>query len=176
MLQRVAAGEETAFRELFHFHWDNLLGVALLFVKNSTYAEELVQDIFLRIWQNRDKLPAVQDFRSYLFITARNYIYTALRKKSVETAFTEELLWYFTDPVAGPEQRYLDKETAELLRQAVQQLPTQQRAVYEMAREQGLSHEEIAERLQLSKNTVRNHMARAMESIRKRLEWLMILL
>jgi RNA polymerase sigma-70 factor (ECF subfamily) len=170
ILQQVAAGDDQAFRQLFHHHWDNIYGVAFMFVKHAEQAEELVQDIFLKIWNKKENLAAVVDFKNYLFIIARNHIFSELRKKSKEQAFTEQLIHYFTDNSGNPEQQLLDKESQELLRQAIVQLPEQQRTVYQLVREQGLTHEETAARLQISKNTVRNHMARALEGIRKSLE------
>jgi RNA polymerase sigma-70 factor (family 1) len=166
LLERVAAGDETAFRKVFHQYWDNIYGVALMLTKSEAMAEDMVQEIFVKIWQKKDRLPGVVNFTNYLFIIARNHIISELRRLSTHAPFQEELIRYFRDSALSPEQELLKKESEELIQQAIERLPGQQQAVYLLGRDQGLSHEQIAERLGISKNTVRNHMARALQSIR----------
>lgn len=130
----------------------------------------MVQDVFLKIWLKRAELPAIESFRDYLFIVARNHILSELRKRSRDQAFTDALVDYFHDQEGNPEQQLLRKETGRLIGASIESLPDQQRTVYRMSREQGLSQDEIAAALGISKNTVRNHMAQALRNIRAFLE------
>lgn len=169
-LRQIAGGDERAFRKLFDEHWQNIYGVAYMLTKSAPVAEDMVQEIFLKIWMKREQLPEVENFRNYLFIIARNYIFNQLKKKSTDILFTDQLLDYFHDNNETPEKRLLQKEAQHLIQKAIGRLPQQQKLVYQLSREEGLSRNEIAERLGISPNTVRNHLAKALEIIRQSLQ------
>ena len=170
LLTAVAEGDESAFRRLFEQHWDNIYGVAVTFTKSPQIAEEMVQDVFLKIWLHREDLPLVKKFNDYLFIIARNHILSTLRKKIHEQPFTEHLLNFFQETGNTPEDQLLYRETEYLVQKAVEQLPPQQQLIYNLSRNQGLNQEEIAARLAISKHTVKSHMNKALQSIRNYLQ------
>ena len=159
LISQVAAGDETAFRRLFHLYWDNIYSVAFTFLKSQVVAEEIVQDVFLKIWLKRAQLPAVENFDNYLFVIARNHIYNELRKKTGNRMVEEE-------NSSSPEQQLLLKETGQLIDEAVRQLPRQQRTVFELSRNGGLDHASIASHMGVSRLTVKSHMTKALHSIR----------
>jgi RNA polymerase sigma-70 factor (ECF subfamily) len=166
LLSAIAQGDEIAFRQLFDQHWDNIYGVAFAFTKSPVIAEEMAQDVFVKIWLRREELPQVRRFTDYLFIIARNHILSTLRKKIIETSFSDHLLNYFQETGSTPEDQLMLRETEHLLHKAIEQLPPQQHLVYCLSREQGLNQEEIAARLDISKNTVKSHMSKALQFIR----------
>lgn len=166
LLSDVAKGDEAAFRALFEQYWDNIYGVAFAFTKSPLVAEEITQDVFLKIWLKREQLPLLKKFSDYLFIIARNHIISLLRKKTSEQPFTEHLLNYFQEIGNNPEDQFLFRETESLVHKAIEQLPPQQHLVYCMSREQGLNQEEIASRLNISVHTVKSHMNKALQFIR----------
>jgi DNA-directed RNA polymerase specialized sigma24 family protein len=150
LLLKVANGDEISFRQLFEHYWDNIYGVALAYTKSTVIAEEMVQDVFLKIWLNREKLAMVEKFDGYLFTVARNHIFNELRKKVKEEPFIDSLLNYFQETSGSPEK----------------QLPPQQRIIYCLCRQDGLSQDEIATKLQISRHTVKSHMNKALKFIR----------
>jgi len=166
LLSAIAKGDETAFRQLFDHYWDNIYGVAFAFTKSSVIAEEMTQDVFVKIWLKREELPQVKKFGDYLFIIARNHIFSALRKKILEQPFADHLLNYLQETSNTPESQLLLRETEQLLLKAIEQLPPQQHLIYCLSREQGLNQEEIAAKLDISKNTVKSHMNKALHFIR----------
>lgn len=166
LLSQVAEGDEKAFRILFDRYWDNIYGVAFAFTKSSQVAEEMVQDIFLKIWTKKHLLNSIQKFDAYLFRVAKNHIYNELRRKIKEEPFTEYIINYFREIGDSPEQQMIFKESQRLVTLAVEKLPPQQQLIYRLGREQGMSQEEIADKLQISKNTVKSHMNKALQSIR----------
>lgn len=170
LLLKVAEGNENAFRQLFDHYSDNIYSVALVLAKSSVMAEEIVQDVFLKIWMKREQLPSIEKFDGYLFMTARNHIYNELRRKTLEQPFAEHLEQHFQESSALPEEQLLLKETKHLIQKAVAQLPTQQRSVYELSRNDGLDHAQIAEKLGISKLTVKSHMTKALQFIRQYLK------
>lgn len=170
LLVQVANGNENAFRRIFDYYWNHIYSVAFAFIKSPVLAEEIVQDVFLKVWQKRDQLPSVDNFPAYLFIMARNHIYNSLRKKSTEQPFVDYMTQLFQESSALPDQELLLKETNRLINQALQQLPVQQRAVYELKRHEGLDQATIAEKLNISRLTVKSHMNKALHFIRHYLQ------
>ena len=170
VLQQIANGDECAFRLLFNEHWQNIYGVAYMLTKSAPIAEDMVQEIFMKLWIKREQLPGVENFRNYLFIVARNHIFNELKKRSTDILFTNHLLGYFHDIKETPEKKLLLKETEQIIDQVIERLPQQQKMIYRLSREEGLSRNEMAERLGIAPNTVRNHLAKALEMIRHELQ------
>ena len=170
LLSAVAQGDETAFRTLVEQNWDNIYGVSFAFTKSPVIAEEMVQDVFVKIWLKRADLPVVKNFSDFLFIIARNHILTTLRKKINEQPFSDHLLNYFQETGNNPENQLIFRETELLVQKAIEQLPPQQQLIYRLSREQGLNQEEIATRLAISKNTIKSHMGKALQFIRHYLQ------
>jgi RNA polymerase sigma-70 factor (family 1) len=167
LLCRIAAGDEAAFGELFHAYHQRLGAYICRLTESLPAAQEIVQDVFLKIWMKRAMLPEIQCFDAYLFKAARNHVYNYLRKIARER--TQQAMLEASvatgEPVeelqAGEQEEYLN-----LLEAAITQLPRQQQKVYLLHRREGLSHAEIALRLQLSVETVKKHMSLALRSIR----------
>jgi RNA polymerase sigma-70 factor (family 1) len=174
LLQQVSEGDEQAFGALFHHHWDHIYTVAVSITRSAALSEDLVQDIFLKIWLNRTQLTSIEHFDNYLFIIARNAIYTSLRQNGVRESFLKGLRDSSENTSATtadrtPEEELLAKESKELIHEAFLRLSPQQQAVYRLSREGGLKYEEIAEQLGIAKSTVRNHMVKALQTIREHL-------
>lgn len=167
LLLSIAKGDEKAFRQLFNHYWKHIYSVAFAFTKSIVLSEEIVQDVFLKVWLKRELLTPVKNFKGYLFTVARNHIYNELRKKSCEQSFGEHLQEFFIEFSSLPEQQLFLKETQSLIDEAVAQLPTQQRTVYELSRKDGLDHSQIADKLGISKLTVKSHMNKALRVIRQ---------
>lgn len=170
ILKQIAEGDESAFRLLFDEHWQNIYGVAYMLTKSVPMAEDMVQEIFMKLWIKREQLPGVENFRDYLFIVARNHIFNELKKKSTDILFTNHLFEYFHDTKETPEKKLLQKETEQIIDQIVERLPQQQKIIYRLSHEEGLSRNEMADRLGIAPNTVRNHLAKALEMIRHKLQ------
>jgi RNA polymerase sigma-70 factor (ECF subfamily) len=166
LLPKVAEGDEHAFSLLFKLFWKNVYAVALDFTKSEVLAEEITQDVFLKIWQNRDSLLSIRKFDDYLFIISRNHIYNVLRKKSAEKPFVEHLEEYFQETSYLSDQTICFKETRDLIDAAVELLPPQQRMVFLLSRNEGYNHNQIAEKLGISIGTIKSHINRALHSIR----------
>lgn len=167
-LIRLLAGDDaSAFRQLFERYSDNIYGVAMAYTKSPDTAEEIVQDVFVKIWMNRSKLLLVERFDDYLFIVARNYILNHLRNNKKNKQFTTLLSEHFGGYTITPEDEFLVKESQKLIEQAVAALPPQQQIVYQLRRKQELSLDEIAGRLNISRNTARNHLNQALKQIKE---------
>lgn len=167
LLQLVATGDLKAFRTLFDHYWDHICTVAFAFTKSIVLSEEIAQDVFMKIWQKRDRLTSVSKFDAYLFTTTKNHIYNQFRKKSLEQSFVEHLEQYSVDYSALPEQKLVLQDTQKIIERLVAELPQQQRTVYELNHNEGLDYSEIADRLGISRLTVKSHMVKALRFLRQ---------
>lgn len=167
VLARTAQGNAQAFTTLYQHYHPKVYHTALKMLKSPELAEGTVQEVFLKLWQGRKKLAEVRDFQDYLFIITRNHIYNRFRRMALEQKVRETYSQNRPTSTTGTEDAVADREYAALLQEALAQLPPQQKQVYHLAREEGLSHQEIADRLNLSRLTVKKHMAIALKRIRE---------
>lgn len=166
LLASMAAGDAEAFEQLFDAYWDGIYRVAFTLTKSRELSRDLVQEVFLKIWLQRETLPLKDNFTGFLFITARNHILDEMRRQLQRQSFTGHLEAWFAESPLQADQRLLYRESQALLQQALGQLSDQQRQVYLLTRESGWTQDEIAQHLQVSKNTVKTHMSRALAAIR----------
>ena len=167
----VAQADEAAFSEIFRRYDKRIYPFVLKMIKTNAVAEELTQEIFIKLWFNRQKLNVVNNPSSYLFTIAANHTLDHIRKKLNERKMLNSLSDILTNNSSNnAEESMLFRDCEALVQQAVLGLPAQQKKVYTLSRQQGLSNEEIARQLNLSPNTVRNHLSEALRSIRAFLE------
>jgi RNA polymerase sigma-70 factor (family 1) len=166
LLVMLANDSQYAFQVLFNKYKNHIYKVAGLYLKSPSLAEEVLQDVFLKVWINRKAMMHLNSFESWLYTVSKNLILNYNKRLVAEWKAREN----YCVPDAGVEDNADHKIRAsqyqQLLQKALSQLPEQQQAVYKLAREQHLSYKEIAEQLSISTLTVKTHMARALGSIR----------
>ena len=172
LIKEIAKGNERAFEELF-VHYHNQIGEYVQLVTQcNEMTEEIVQDVFLKIWTNRTSLETIQDFTVYFFILTRNHTLNALRKKAndqkkqaqyiVEEAENENLSPGFADSI------YQEADFHVLLEKAIIQLPPQQQRVF-LLRMQGFKHAEIGVQMNLATDSVKKYHKWALRVLKKHL-------
>lgn len=166
LLEKIADGDEAAFQQLFNHYSDRIYGVAFTYTKCPLLSEEVVQEVFLKVWVKRSTLPAVINIADYIFILARNKVINMLRRSKMEKAYLKQLSSNSDENILTPEHQYHYKESQQIIENAVLMLPPRQRLIYQLNQVQGLGLSEVADHLGLSRNTTRNHLSRAMQSIR----------
>ncbi|HEX2535500.1 MAG TPA: sigma-70 family RNA polymerase sigma factor [Chitinophagaceae bacterium] len=161
----MAAADEAAFARLFDHHRNRVYSIAYKISGSSQLAEEVVQDVFLKIWLKRTELAGIRNFNAYLCTMVQHAVYKALKQMaaSLKRTAPESAEAFALTP--GPETQLVDKEYQLLLHEAVEQLPAQQRQVYRLIREKGLRRSEVAELLNLQPDTVKFHLAKAMKNV-----------
>lgn len=135
---------------------------------SADMAEDIVQEVFLKLWQNRQELGAIQQFSAYLFRMAQNQAINAFKRMARETLILAELQ-QSVHPQPDAADTLAARQLEETLKKLISQLPPQQQLIYLLSREQGLKHEEIAERLRIAPGTVKNHMIQALRTLRQQL-------
>ncbi|HUN04699.1 MAG TPA: RNA polymerase sigma-70 factor [Niabella sp.] len=164
--KEVAGGSEKALAVLYNLYGKKVYAVALKFLKSPVEAEEIIQEVFLALWKSKENLKHVENPEGYIFTIVHNTIYAHLKKISQNRILLDAVIQRFTEYRNTTEDIVVGNETNRLINEASMKLPAQQRMVYELSKLQNLSYDEIAEKMGLSKNTVRNHLAEAMKSIR----------
>lgn len=162
----VTQGDEKAFSLLFYHYKDKLYSYALRLTEEEELAEEMVQDAFLKIWLNRADLKKIDSFDAYLYTVIRNKSYNAIKRRVHEAVILKELSLNMTELQNSTEETVIVNNYQKLLQQVINQLPPQQKLIYDLSRIHGLKHDEIAEQLQISKNTVKVHLVKALHTIR----------
>jgi RNA polymerase sigma-70 factor (ECF subfamily) len=168
-LGQLANHDENAFAHLFHAYRNKLYSFILHLSGSSALAEDILQEVFLKIWRDRTRLTGIDNFNAYLFRMAQNQAINVLRRQSREAQILAEIKRISAEGVHG-DDILSAKEVQTLLHKALNNLPPQQRRVYELGRDQGLKYESIAAEMNISVSTVRNHMVQALKSIREYLQ------
>ncbi|HVI45126.1 MAG TPA: RNA polymerase sigma-70 factor [Chitinophaga sp.] len=169
LLLLIAEGDQHAFRQLFEIYWKQVFGACLQLTKSPELAKDLSQDIFLKIWNTRNRLTDVRSFKSYLFTIARNTVRDQLRTTVFRESNREFLEHYFSGKAISPQQVLEQKQLSDRLMRAINSLPPKLHQVFMLSHLEGLSHKEIAERLEISPLSSKTYMVRALLILRREL-------
>lgn len=169
ILRQLSYGNESAFERVFDEFSPGIYNLALKFLDSKESAEEVVQDVFMDIWLRKDSIGEVLNFKAYLRGMARKKVYDTYRQRSTFAEVVKELSLH-TQSENVIERMMQEREYEILLQKALTKLPDHQREIFRLAREEGLSHEEIAQKMNLSRLSVKAHMKRALRCLRTLLE------
>jgi RNA polymerase sigma-70 factor (ECF subfamily) len=165
VIELIGQSDENAFAQLFDHYRNKIYSVALKLTHSTTVAEEIVEDVFLKIWLRRAALNEIENFSAYLYTIARNETYRIL--KQIAKNYKIVLLTENDTLVDNNTEEYLiGREFTSLLQKAIDRLPHQQKQVYQLMKEGDLKRGEVAELLQIKPETVKFHLAQAMKNIR----------
>jgi RNA polymerase sigma-70 factor (ECF subfamily) len=158
--------DQQAFKELYLLYFDRLYKFAFSILHSSEFAEEAVNDVFLNIWQKRSRLKTIDNLTNYLYISTKNTAFNYLSKfrKERNTTLDEVLVRFEVDELT-PETAFFTSEVRTEIEQAINQLPPKTKLVFQMAKVEGLKYKEIAEVLNISVNTIDNHIATAIKKL-----------
>jgi RNA polymerase sigma-70 factor (family 1) len=166
MLQRIAAGDQLAFKQVYQELSSSVFGAAMSYLKDESTAREIVQLSFIRLWENREKLKEVQNLKSYLFKIAHNLVFDYFRQLMREKRLKARQHRLFETSPDEASRRLEQNQMDILFQSAVKKLSPQQQKVYKLKKE-GFGCDEIAEKMQLSQNTVRKHLQLANGYVRE---------
>jgi RNA polymerase sigma-70 factor (ECF subfamily) len=166
LVEKIIFGDQAAFKEVFYRYKDKLFSYCFRFTKSEAIAEEIVQDVLLKIWTERKRIDPDLSFNSYLYTITRNHALNFLKKAAHDASLKAQLFHYFDQYHCQPEDQLIYNDLAGIAEQAVALLPPRRRLIYEMSREQAMNYEEIASHLGISKYTVKNQLVKALRSIK----------
>ena len=168
--ERIAAGDQGAMEALFRLHYKPLCAFAFQYIKDGEKAEDLVQELFIRLWEDRAKLAVHTSAKSYLYAAVRNRSLNALQASRKLVALDQVEAGLSQEEATDEE---LHTERAARVRAAIAALPEERRKVFTLSRYEGLKYQEIADRLGISVKTVENQMGKALKTLRAELADLM---
>ncbi|PRY16365.1 RNA polymerase sigma-70 factor (ECF subfamily) [Pontibacter ummariensis] len=164
------ADDMSAFENLYQAFEPKLFTFALRLVRQREEAEEIVQEVFLKVWDHRHQLNPEQNFDGYLFRIAKNIVYNKARHKAYEFAFAQYMTAAGVNAGCFTEEKVAYEDLARLLEEASDALPPVRRQVFVMSRVEGKSNSEIAQLLNTSNSNIENHLNKALKAIKEKLK------
>ncbi|SIP97868.1 RNA polymerase sigma-70 factor, ECF subfamily [Mucilaginibacter lappiensis] len=167
MLQQLQQGSEQAFTVLYDKFSKPLYRTILRLVKDEDIAQELLQDLFMKIWEKKEKINLEGSFKSFLYKVAENIVYSYFRKVAKDARLIDKLISDYVDFDTNAEELIIAKETNAMLQRAIECLPTQRQQVYILCKLQGKTHEEVSNLLGISTSTINNQIVKANKSVKE---------
>lgn len=158
-------GNHKAFEGFFIAYFKRVKLFICGIIKSEADAEELAQDVFVKLWTNREAINIEKPLGAYLYTIAKNSALNFLKHKLIEQSYIENFL--FSNEVATPEDELFAREISLLIEMTVNEMPVQRRKIYMLSREKGVSNGDIAKQLGVSKKTVENQLSLALQELRK---------
>lgn len=155
--------DQTAFNELFKKYFNALVSFSSSILKDQFLAEEVVEDVFIKLWHNRRTLVAIKNFSHYIYTATKYSSINAIKNKSA--IFIEDIEDVFTLTYRSPENALISNENIIEINNAINSLPPKCRLIFRLIKEEGLKYAEVAQLLQISVKTVESQMTIAMKRL-----------
>jgi RNA polymerase sigma-70 factor (ECF subfamily) len=166
LVTRIRQDDKYAFKSLYQRYSKKIYFFSLKYLGNNIEAEELVQSVFINVWEKRNYLDPTNSVKSYIYKAAANYIYNYLKKKSIHARFVDSQINKDEVLTNLTYEQVLFNDLEKSINSIVGILPPQQQKIFQLNRNEGLTNDEIASKLDLSVRTVENQMYRALKTIR----------
>lgn len=176
LLKRLQLGDEKAFTEIYGLYKDRISYRLLRLLKSEALAEEILQDLFLKIWQNRGTIDPSRSFKSYLYRIAENMVYDLFRRAAKERELLDQILSANTELYTHIEENLFQKENEYILHEALALLPARRKEVFIACKLEGKSYKQVAEELGISATTVNDHIQKASVFLKARIPSMMSVL
>lgn len=161
----ISRGDSKAFRNFYDVYSNKVYQFSKYFVKAEEICEEIVSDVFINVWNTREKLPEITNIEAYLYIITRNKAYNYIDKQERTPEFTSEIPGEIHVENGNPEDILLTKELEKEINASIQDLPERCRVIFLMSRQENLKYHEIAEILSLSEKTVHAQIVTALKKL-----------
>ncbi len=171
----VKSGDSFAFSEIYNRYWEVLFRHAYRLIKDKDLAKDIVQEVFVSLWDKIEELDLQFSVNAYLYKSVRNKILNLIEKDKVRNNYLESLAVFINSSEAITDYRLRERLLAEKIEMEIAGLPSKMRQIFEMSRKQNLSHKQIAEELSLSDKTVKKQMSNAIKILRLKLGGFIVL-
>ncbi|WP_183561461.1 RNA polymerase sigma factor [Mucilaginibacter sp. SP1R1] len=170
-IQQLIAGNESAFDTIYEAYGGKVYRLAFRFLKDKEQSEEVVQECFINLWMSRQKLNSEGDMWLYLYVIAKRLSLNMLRQICQSRELSNKLVNHITTAHNNTEEDLLAHDLEQFAEKIINKLPKQQQLIFRLSRVEHLSHKEIADQLQISPNTVKNHMVEALKTLKAHLQY-----
>ena len=167
---RLKDGDTRAFEQIYQLYSSRLLGFLIKLVKSDLCAAELLQDTFIKLWDNRMNIDPNQSFRSYLFRIAENSVYDFFRKAARDKKLQAAIIKSACEKYQHVEENLVTKENEQILQEAINLLPPKRRLVFQLIKIEERSYDEVSTLLNISESTINDHIVKATKTIREDLK------
>lgn len=158
--------QESLFSELFAEHEHRLYTLVLRLTKSDLYAKDIIQEVFLKLWECRDSIHTINNMEAWLYRLTENKALDFLRKAATDNRLKETIWSKMQLIINEAEVNISVKEYNQIIQKAIDQLPPQRKLIYQLYKEEGLNYQQIADELHISRHTVKNHLFTAVQSVR----------
>lgn len=169
LINRFIDGDKTAINDLYAEYSPRLYRFAMAYLKSESEVLDIVQEVFVNVWINRNKLKKNSNFDAYLFTVAKNTIVSVFRKKLSEKDYFEYLKNKSITNSIDTESQFNYNQLSDKLNDLIEQLPPQRKKIYQLSKERGLANKTIATELGISVKTVEDHLSKASKFVKKNL-------
>ncbi len=170
LVTRLNDSDEEAFGQLYRLYSGRLFGYLVKLIKSEVFAQELLQDTFVKLWNSRQNINPEKSFRSYLFRIAENNVYDFFRKAAREKKLREAIIKSACEHYEHVEENLLTKENEQILQDAINLLPPKRRQIFQMIKIEERSYDEVSTLLNISVSTINDHIVKATKAIREALK------
>lgn len=170
MFYRIAEGDQNAFHQLYKLYFQRVFNFIKYYIRADENCEELVSDVFISVWINREKLKDVEYYDAFIFTIAKNKALNYLDKVSRIPEFVNSYPLEFSAEESNPEKIILTDELKNIIQKSIDELPEKCKHVFLLSREKGLRYQDIAQVLSISEKTVNAQMVTAIKKIHKALK------
>lgn len=180
VLEQLKAGDHDAFTWLYNSYWSQVYNFSRLYISSVEDCKEIVQQVFVKVWEARALIKEKENFKGFLFIITRNIVFNLSKKSFNESFYKMSVLSAFSDSMEQGsceiEEEIMASQLNDYINQLVDTLPTRQREVFILSRRHHLSYKEISFRLNISEKTVEQHIYKVLKFLKENLQLFTIFL
>jgi RNA polymerase sigma-70 factor (family 1) len=167
LLRLLKAGDINAYIQLYNKYHPALYAYVIRFIKVPELAEDLLQEVFLKIWEIRARIDPTLSFKAYLYRISRNSVFKMLKKITAEDELRIQVAHHISETIEDADLKLQWQQYEQILQAAIDLLPPQRQKIFKLCRQEGKKYEEVAAELNISRNTVKEHMVLAVKSIKE---------
>ena len=167
LVREIKEGNHESFRQIYYKYCEKVYLFAVRYISNYREAEEIVQEVFSRIWEHRKNLDENRSFNGYLLTITKNIIFNEHRKKLNFDIYAQHIINYIQGNTNQTENQIIYENVKSLVDDEVEKFPPKRRQIYNLSRHEGLSYMEIAKKLNISEKTVEAHLRLALGRLKK---------
>lgn len=166
LLSELKNHNERAFRKLYDYYFLDIYKYSLSILKSKDFAEENVQEVFLKVWLNRETLNLDKSFKAFIFTIARNQAFNFLSRAANDEVLKNAIFYESQKSQNNVDYSVREIDCKKMKKRAIKLLPPKRKQIFKMSRKKGMSYEEISQELGISVHTVKNQMSKALETLR----------
>jgi RNA polymerase sigma-70 factor (ECF subfamily) len=167
LVREIKKGDHESFRQIYYKYCEKVYLFAVRYINNYREAEEIVQEVFSRIWEHRKNLDENRSFNGYILTITKNIIFNENRKKVNFDIYAQYIINYIQGNTNQTENQVIYENVKNLINNEVEKFPPKRRQIYNLSRHEGLSYIEIAKKLSISEKTVETHLRLALGRLKK---------